>query len=563
MKIRDYQDIEAKVNPLGISLRLLTGDLLVPNGGGAWFVPTVCGAGKSTAIAHLISKVGDGGVLLLCSTMKDCDVAQQRLINVGGMNSQEILVLHTESQVYNDYQQRPTIAATYKVVIITSIRVNIDVLEPLLEYNGGKRKYIIFDEIQLFSKELYHIDWKLLGSFVQDVDTLSPRSVEDMAKVKNKFFPPSKNTELAKLRDNHILQQIHDNFSDLIRHRRMTVSLYQYTKDVVAEWSKQSTVICLDATIDIMFGNTRKSPFKMLKSNDKYSSPVTFKQFTLPVERWVFTEQKVDQSDIDNTLSIMADIMANQIDSLGQDEKILFMAWLYLDYKQCDPDGSITKDRRIDLLTPLEEILDDRGYTGRYDIIYRGSGDGKGSNDFRDFTAISFLGNWSVNEQTIKSINKNLGIRCDIMNYMTAMMVQNICRLRIRKHDGEPIIVFYSSDIDPRLMSQVFCYFKKRSDNPQSITGVPMAQDVVDRPVKFLKDVLTLCNHVPGLLDAIANRDTSFKLDVLLNDMYEWFKKGKMDRNNCKSRCFYNLAQKIKNEYNIELLINGKPVPKR
>ena len=301
----------------------------------------------------------------------------------------------------------------------------------------------------------------------------------------------------------------------------------------------------------------------MLKSNDKYSSPVTFKQFTLQVERWVFTEQKVDQSDIDNTLSIMADIMANQIDSLGQDEKILFMAWLYLDYKQCDPDGSITKDHRIDLLTPLEEILDDRGYTGRYDIIYRGSGDGKGSNDFRDFTAISFLGNWSVNEQTIKSINKNLGIRCDIMNYMTAMMVQNICRLRIRKHDGEPIIVFYSSDIDPRLMSQVFCYFKKRSDNPLSITGVPMAQDVVDRPVKFLKDVLTLCNHVPGLLDAIANRDTSFKLDVLLNDMYEWFKKGKMDRNNCKSRCFYNLAQKIKNEYNIELLINGKPVPKR
>ena len=92
MKIRDYQDIEAKVDPQGISLRLLTGDLLVPNGGGAWFVPTVCGAGKSTAIAHLISKVGDGGVLLLCSTMKDCDVAQQRLINVGGMNSQEILV---------------------------------------------------------------------------------------------------------------------------------------------------------------------------------------------------------------------------------------------------------------------------------------------------------------------------------------------------------------------------------------------------------------------------------------------------------------------------------------
>ena len=563
MKIRDYQDIEAKVDPQGISLRLLTGDLLVPNGGGAWFVPTVCGAGKSTAIAHLISKVGDGGVLLLCSTMKDCDVAQQRLINVGGMNSQEILVLHTESQVYNDYQQRPTIAATYKVVIITSIRVNIDVLEPLLEYNGGKRKYIIFDEIQLFSKELYHIDWKLLGSFVGDVDTLAPRSVEDMAKVKNKFLPPSKNTELAKLRDNHILQKIHDNFSDLIRHRRMTVSLYQYTKDVVAEWSKQSTVICLDATIDIMFGKGKGCPFQLMKSTDKYSSPITFKQFTLPVERWVFTEKSVDKADIDSTLSAMADVMESQIKTLPPDEKILFMAWLYLDYKQCAPDSKLVTDHRVDLLIPLSDILDGRGYSGRYGIIYRGSGDGKGSNDYRDYSAISFLGNWSVSAESIKAVNKNLGINCKVEDYMTAMMIQNICRLRIRRHEGQAITVFYSSDIDPRLMSRVFNYFRKRSDHPKDITGVPVAQDVVDRPSKFVKEVMTLCDHVPGLLNAIASKDDSFTLDVVLSDMYEWLKKGMMAKANCKSRCFYRLAQKIKNEYNITLLINSKPVPKR
>lgn len=563
MKIRENQDIGAEVDSKGISLRLLTGDLLVPNGGGAWFVPTVCGAGKSTAIAHLISKVGDGGVLLLCSTKKDCDVAQQRLINVGGMNSQDILVLHTESQVYNDYQQRPTIAATYKVVIITSIRVNIDVLEPLLEYNGGKRKYIIFDEIQLFSKELYHIDWKLLGSFVGDVNTLAPRSVEDMVKVKNKFFSPNKNTELAKLRDNHILQKIHDNFSDLIRHRRMTVSLYQYTKDVVAEWSKQSTVICLDATIDIMFGKGKDCPFQLIKSTDKYSSPITFKQFTLPVERWVFTEKAVDKADIDSTLSAMADIMESQINSLAPDERILFVAWLYLDYKQCDPDGRVTKDHRIDLLLPLEDKLDDRGYTGRYDIIYRGSGDGKGSNDFRDFTAISFLGNWSVSAESIKAVNKNFGLKCKVEDYMTAMMVQNICRLRIRKHTGEAITVYYSSDIDPRLMTRVFTYFKQRSDNPQSVNGVPMAHDVVNRSPKFVKDVMTLCDHVPGLMEAIASRDSSFKLDIPLDDIYNWLRKGTIGRKNCRSRSFWNLSQQLEQEFNIKLLINSKPVKKR
>ena len=563
MKIRDYCDIEAKVDSQGISLRLLTGDVSIPAGGGAWFVPTVCGAGKSTAIARLIRKVGDSGILLLCPTRKDCDTTRKRLINVG-MNSDDILVLHTESQMYNDYQQRPSIASMFKVVIVTSIRVNIDVLEPLLDFNGGHREHIIFDELPLFSKELCRFDWKLLAGYVKDTDKLTPRSVEDMIKMKKKFFPSGMDTQLAALRDFHILQLIHDDFSALIKQKKKTVELHQYTKDVVDKWSKYSTIICLDATIDILFtGKAKGCPFKMLQSTDKYSSPVTFKQFSLPAERWVFTEQKVDQSVIDNTLSAMVDIMANQIDSLGPEERILFVAWLYLDYKQCDPDGKLMNDRRIDILLPLSGMLDSRGYSNRYSIIYRGSGDGKGSNDFRDYAAISFLGNWSVNEKSIKTINKNLGIKCDVMSYMTAMMVQNICRLRIRRHDGEPITVFYSSDIDPRLMSRVYAYFKKRSDNPKSITGVPDAQDVVDRSARFIKDMMILCNHVPGLLDAIANRESSFKLDVSLDDMFKWFKKGKMLRSSCKSRCFYNFAHKIKSEYNIDLLINGNPVPKR
>ena len=333
---------------------------------------------------------------------------------------------------------------------------------------------------------------------------------------------------------------------------------------MVSELSSQSTIICLDATIDIMFGKGRSCPFKLIKSTDKYSSPITFKEFALPVERWVFTEKAVEKNDVEKVLSVMVDVMARQIDSLGPNDKILFVAWLYLDYKQCDPDcGMITQDHRIDLLAPLSDLLDQKGYIGRYEIVYRGSGDGKGSNDFRDYAAISFLGSWSVNTQSIKSVNNNLGIRCDVKSYMAAMMVQNICRVRIRKHEGEPITVFYSNDIDPRLMTKVFTYFKKRSDNPQAVTGVPVAQDVVDRPAKFIRDVMILCDMIPGLFDAIANRDTTFKLNISLTDMYEWFKKGEMKRGSCKSRCFYNLAQKIKSEYKIELLINGKAVPKR
>ncbi len=562
MKIREYLDIGAEVAQ-GITLRLLTGDVFVPVGGGAWFVPTVCGAGKSTAIAHLIIKVADKGVLLLCPTRKDCDRAQQRLAGAG-MNAGSVLVLHTESQSYSAYQQQPSLASKYQIVVITSVRLNIDVLAPLLDYNGKQRGYVIFDELPLFSKELYRMDWQRLAAYVEDPKKMKPRSVSAMKTVKAKFMPIANDSTLAMMRENHILQLIHDQFTKLVKRRQKYAELHQYTKDVVGGLSGQSTVLCLDATIDVMYGKARSCPFKMLKSTDKYSSPITFKEFTLPVERWVFTEKAVDKSDVDKVLDVMVDVMARQIDSLGQGEKILFVAWLYLDFKQCDPDGGrITKDHRIDLLAPLSDLLDRKGYGGRYDIIYRGSGDGKGSNAYRDYAAISFLGNWRVSSDSVKTLNRNLGIRCTVADYMTAMMVQNICRLRVRKHSGDPITVFYSNDIDPRLMSSVFNYFKKRSDHPQSITGVPTAHEVVDRPMRFVKDVMTLCEHVPGLLEAISNRDSSFKLDIPLGDMYAWLKKGQMGRSSCKSRCFYTLAQKIKSEFGIELLINSKPVPKR
>ena len=562
MKIHEYQDIGAKVDSQGIALRMLTGDIFVPNGGGAWFVPTACGAGKSTAIARLIQKVANAGVLLLCPTRRDCDIARKRIVDLGVADN-EVMVLHTESPSHNDYQQNPSVLSSFKVLIITSIRINIDVLEPLLDYKGEQRRYVLFDELPLFSKELYRMEWKLLGAYVQDTRKMKPRSIAGMRKIKGKFMPSTNNSALATLRETHILQLINKNFSELVRRRGKFAELYQYTKDVVGGLNEQSTVLCLDATIDIMYGKARSCPFKMLKATDKYSSPITFKEYTLAVERWVFTEKSVDKSEVDKVINVMVDVMAQQINSLGQDEKILFVAWLYLNYKLCDPDGKITKDQRIDLLAPLSDMLDKRGYVGRYDIIYRGSGDGKGSNAYRDYAAISFLGNWSVSAQSIKAINKNLGIRSTVDDYMTAMMVQNICRLRIRKHSGEAITVFYSSDIDPHLMTRVFNYFKKRSDQPQSVMGVPVAQDVVNRPPKFIKDMMSLCEHVPGLFDAISNRNSSFKLDVPLGDMYMWLRKGQMKRANCKSRCFHNLAKKIKSEYDIELLINGKTVPNR
>lgn len=66
-------------------------------------------------------------------------------------------------------------------------------------------------------------------------------------------------------------------------------------------------------------------------------------------------------------------------------------------------------------------------------------------------------------------------------------MIQAICRLRIRQHNGDPIHVFYSDDIDSQLMKDVFDYFRENSDAGVSISGMPVLMPATKRTPTLLK----------------------------------------------------------------------------
>ena len=66
-------------------------------------------------------------------------------------------------------------------------------------------------------------------------------------------------------------------------------------------------------------------------------------------------------------------------------------------------------------------------------------------------------------------------------------MIQAICRLRIRQHNGDPIHVFYSDDIDPQLMKDVFDYFRENSDAGVNISGMPVLMQRQKEHLYFLR----------------------------------------------------------------------------
>ena len=226
-------------------------------------------------------------------------------------------------------------------------------------------------------------------------------------------------------------------------------------------------VIILDATANVL-SDYKKTPFRLIQNSGKmYSSPITFQEFPMSLERWLF-EKDVDDNTIRDRIQDIVDELADQIQ---QASPLLIVTWKYMVARDSDPDK---EDKHLNIMTVLEEELNKKGLAGKYSIIYRGSGQDKATNAFSNYAGISFVGEWRTGKSGLSLINKNYGIHSTERRIRTAGMIQAICRLRIRQHNGDPIHVFYSDDIDPQLMKDVFDYFKENSDVGVIISGMPV-----------------------------------------------------------------------------------------
>lgn len=288
----------------------------------------------------------------------------------------------------------------------------------------------------------------------------------------------STKSALNTYREEEVLVYINQNYSVIWNAKGKYYPIYHFIKDWVLK-GMQMNVIILDATADVL-SDYKKTPFKLIQNSGKmYSSPITFQEFPMSLERWLF-EKDVDDNTIRDRIQDIVDELADQISN---------------------------------------------------------------------YTGISFVGEWRTDKSGLSLINKNYGIHSTERRIRTAGMIQAICRLRIRQHNGDPIHVFYSDDIDLQLMKDVFDYFRENSDTGVNISGMPVFMPATKRTPVFLKKVVALCGYDPKLLDAIKYCRT-YTLTIRLKDILVLIPMKEK-----KARSYDPLRDTLKKEYNIILKV--------
>ena len=143
-------------------------------------------------------------------------------------------------------------------------------------------------------------------------------------------------------------------------------------------------------------------------------------------------------------------------------------------------------------------------------ITYRGSGQDRGSNEYRECSAVIFLGEWNLPEVPVTGqISAMFGFKMDYFDYRVSLLVQTVCRSRIRMHQGLPIKVFFSSDINYNMAYAVQEYFKANSASSCNIGGLIKPCRILSKPDKGnLYDVTRLYTYDPLIRRAVESGTT-------------------------------------------------------
>ena len=133
------------------------------------------------------------------------------------------------------------------------------------------------------------------------------------------------------------------------------------------------------------------------------------------------------------------------------------------------------------------------------------------------------------------------GEKVDFPDYKLSLIVQTICRLRIRQHQGLPIEVFFSDDCNYELFYRVQEYFKANSPSTCKISGLNTPCPTYTIYQKgFIFDMVALYSYDPNLRTAIINQKP-YTLSIPLDDIYNIIPKDSK-----RKRAYNNLVNYLK-----------------
>lgn len=473
----------------------------------------------------------------------------------------------------NLWRNNPEELLNKKIIICTHAKLLNEYPEFLIQYNGNPvfesykshtqravssriastvrylpRRYVLIDELPTYSS--IHITFnktllRLLGdrsgvwidtgeldnngnpkrSFVPDkpirfipiqdfnelISSYNEISEEDKSL---KFF--SSNTIQSKMKTEMILDVIRANYYDYFYNSgdNNTLSVRYNVSDLISTDPKvpmETSILLFDGTGDLTFKGSKK--FKVLNLlGNKYSSPIIFNKFNTNLPRYI-TDKVLKKINIENELK-------NNIDKLewiirNSPSGVLIVTWMNLKSDKLKLQNSTlsyycnTMNDEFDLPGYYKSELIKRGLISGYEIIHYMSGLDKATNIYKDFESIAFMGEFHVPENVIEEFNCEYDCNTDTKHYSMYQLVQAICRTRIRKHNGESINIYYSSDWNDNLMKDINSYLSGNNNIK-----------LYDYTLSFVKNKW---------------KDSLYKLDTVLNGLID------------------NIIRKIETDYTITL----------
>ena len=176
----------------GLTMRLMTGEIDVPDKHGGYLVSSGQGSGKTESIKSLIRMKYCDGILYCVDTNEELgkmyDWIVGELVNSASCNLEydDVMIVSSDSRwsyFFDKYKNDPGILLDKKVILITHVRFWTDLINYFLIYKPKEevkpfdgdfsslmsrddlRKYVVFDETPTFINPFVEFDRTLLGVF--------------------------------------------------------------------------------------------------------------------------------------------------------------------------------------------------------------------------------------------------------------------------------------------------------------------------------------------------------------------------------------------------------------
>lgn len=531
----------------GYDMQFLSGVCYsLPTTKGFFIADSACGDGKTTMITEITKQMLHSGILIVVQTTEAADEIFDRLCKL--ISKEHICLLHSQPKAEKymvEHRENPTALWNYPVLIITAVRLQQYSTDLFIKFGvlGNKfREYVMIDEIISFFPASPIDPNRLLP----DITFISGTKDSKRGRLIKKI----------KVDGKTVYQYLYKDYKLMIAGVKANPKQNKHFKNALAKYRLQdilrcilssgdlrlplldvnilaanSNVILFDGTADVMFpGDSR-----LLSSGakiPKYSSDITFKQFHLP-----FWRRNNCDWDIGN-LELLGDNLFKWIVTLTQTEKVLIVTWKDIDrkVKKGVSTDKLEEKETFDFPDILSKLLDERGAVkDNYGIIYRGSGLERGCNTYKDFETIIFLGEWFISDDITLTLNDVFKAKSTMKDYKKSLLIQSICRLKIRQHTGDPIKVYFSDDMNYNLIYEVQEYFKANSTPGCKIDGVVKPLPRLDRHEKnHLFDISILSTAFPKLINSLIS-NTSLTIDIPKSDLFRYLPKDRnsVDRYKC------------------------------